>query len=500
MEEKERIRGGYTEDELYNLAMDGDWAAPEPLPGEDAEVNPFPVFALPPSLGLYVEALSESTQTPPEMAGALVLGVLASTFQGRYVIEPTPGWIEPLCLYIAAVAGPGERKSSVMKAVTAPLYAYETRRQMAERVELSISQARRDVAQKRIEKLKAQLAAKPSEAAAKELAEQIELLNNLPESHQYRLLIDDTTPEKLADIMSEQGGCISVCSPEGGVFTAMGGRYDGGANYDVYLKGHAGDPIKVDRIGRSSNIIINPRLTMLLAVQPEVISGIMKDRQMRGRGVCARFLYSWCPSLLGKRSACPRIMDDDIRNDYTDRVLQALDGSESGILRGDAEFNQLRINYQQAVEAELGGASLEAIRDWGGKLVGAVLRIAALFHCWYHPLDAAAHPIPASTLQQAMSIGDFFASSARRAYNVLEYSGKYNLAHYVLDKLRGCEDLTITRSELLHLCRRRCAVSEMLKEPLSLLEEAGYLRLERKRDVPHRPALTVQLNPLAKLM
>ena len=70
----------------------------------------------------------------------------------------------------------------------------------------------------------------------------------------------------------------------------------------------------------------------------------------------------------------------------------------------------------------------------------------------------------------------------------------------MLDKLRGCEDLTITRSELLHLCRRRCAVSEMLKEPLSLLEEAGYLRLERKRDVPHRPAQMVLLNPLAKLM
>ena len=69
-----------------------------------------------------------------------------------------------------------------------------------------------------------------------------------------------------------------------------------------------------------------------------------------------------------------------------------------------------------------------------------------------------------------------------------------------VDKLRGCEELCVTRSHLLHLCRRRCVVSEMLKEPLSLLEEAGYVRLERKRDVSHRPALTVQLNPLAKLM
>lgn len=53
--------------------------------------------------------------------------------------------------------------------------------------------------------------------------------------------------------MDAQGGCITVSSAEGGVFDSMAGRYEKGANFDIYLKGHSGDPITVDRIGRKAN-------------------------------------------------------------------------------------------------------------------------------------------------------------------------------------------------------------------------------------------------------
>lgn len=52
------------------------------------------------------------------------------------------------------------------------------------------------------------------------------------------------------------------------VFDSMEGQHDKGANFDVYLKGHAGDPIMVDRIGRKLNHILNPRLPMMLTIQP----------------------------------------------------------------------------------------------------------------------------------------------------------------------------------------------------------------------------------------
>ena len=499
MEERLDYFSSYNEDELYDMALRDNWERPEPLFDEADAPPDFPVFALPEDLAEYVTALAKSTQTPEAMAGSLALGVLASVFQGRYVTEITPDWTEPLNLYVAAVAGPGERKSAVMKAMTAPLYNYETRQQLAERVELTMKQSKREVVAKRIERLKLEQVKKSNPERERELLEQIELLESMPEEFPFRLLIDDSTPEKLMDVMDEQGGRITVCSTEGGVFQAMNGRYDGGANFDVYLKGHAGDPITVDRIGRRSNIIINPRLTMLLTVQPEVISGIMRNSQMRGRGLCARFLYSWCDSMLGRREINPPPVDNELREHYISRVEQALSGEQTGVLPGDAGYHELRLNYQELVEHDLVSPELEGLQDWGGKLVGAVCRIAALIHCWYHPLDAADYPIGRESFARAAALGDFFAASARRAYNLLGYNAKYNLAHYVWTKLLESDRLSLTHNELHAICRGKCPVSNILDAPLRLLESAGYIRLDTHRPKRGRPSGVIEVNPLVKI-
>ena len=82
----------------------------------------FPTDKLPSVLGSMVECLAEATQTPEEMGGLLSLGVLATLFQSRFRVEVTPDWQEPLCLYCAAVAPPGERKTAVISALTKPIY------------------------------------------------------------------------------------------------------------------------------------------------------------------------------------------------------------------------------------------------------------------------------------------------------------------------------------------------------------------------------------------
>ena len=70
-----------------------------------------------------------------------------------------------------------------------------------------------------------------------------------------RLIVDDASPEKIASLLCEQGGRLALFSAEGGIFDILAGRYtsNGMANFDVFLKGHAGDPIRVDRIGRPPN-------------------------------------------------------------------------------------------------------------------------------------------------------------------------------------------------------------------------------------------------------
>ena len=82
-----------------------------------------------------------------------------------------------------------------------------------------------------------------------------------------QLYADDVTPEKLTSVLAEHDGIASVISAEGGIFDQLaGGMYSKAVNIDVFLKGHAGDAIRIDRIGRNSESVESPALTLLFAV------------------------------------------------------------------------------------------------------------------------------------------------------------------------------------------------------------------------------------------
>ena len=114
----------------------------------------FPTDKLPSVLGSMVECLAEATQTPEEMGGLLSLGVLATLFQSRFRVEVTPDWQEPLCLYCAAVAPPGERKSAVISALTKPIYDYEKDEREFGAAEIEKNRAERDMLERKLQAAK----------------------------------------------------------------------------------------------------------------------------------------------------------------------------------------------------------------------------------------------------------------------------------------------------------------------------------------------------------
>ena len=84
----------------------------------------FPIEALPPVLGDYARAISESLQVSEDMAAVAVLGVVSLSVMGNFFIEPKTDWVESLNLYILITARPSERKTPVLKEVSAPVYEY----------------------------------------------------------------------------------------------------------------------------------------------------------------------------------------------------------------------------------------------------------------------------------------------------------------------------------------------------------------------------------------
>ena len=91
-----------------------------------------------------------------------------------------------------------------------------------------------------------------------------------------------------------------MISTEGGIFDIMAGRYSNKSNIDVWLKGHCGDAIYVDRMTREAECIMH-RHCQPSSLFNSVLDEIMSNTTMTGRGLIARFLYASPPSRIGSR-------------------------------------------------------------------------------------------------------------------------------------------------------------------------------------------------------
>src|SRR5262249_48807937 len=120
-----------------------------------------------------------------------------------------------------------------------------------------------------------------------------------------------------ASLLCEQGGRLAIISAEGGIFDVIAGRYSANIPHlDVWLKGHAGDPLRVDRKGRDPEYIPRPALTLGLMIQPDVLATIGRNTAFRGRGLLARFLYALPGSKVGHRRAGATPVPDEIASNY----------------------------------------------------------------------------------------------------------------------------------------------------------------------------------------
>jgi replicative DNA helicase len=100
--------------------VEDEWEEPTPLRAA-VDLPPFPVEALPDFLAAWVRAEATATQTPPDLAGMLVLATLATAAGGLARIQIRPGWQEPLNLFVVVALPPGSRKTAVFADVTRPL-------------------------------------------------------------------------------------------------------------------------------------------------------------------------------------------------------------------------------------------------------------------------------------------------------------------------------------------------------------------------------------------
>ena len=474
-----------------------DWPDLEPL--DDPVLPAFPTASLPPVIRDWVEAEAEATQTPADLPGMLSSAIIAALIAKRVGIEAWPGWKEPTNLFVAVLMDPGNRKSAVFDDATDPLRKLEADLIAEVRTDVARQCAERDTDNKRLEKLKKRAAENDDADARTQASDLAAKLESEPEPVLPRLLCDNVTPEQLEILLAQHGGRIANMSPEGGIFDIMAGRYsDGGASFDAWLKGHAGDDMRTDRVGRESVRIDKPALTCGYAIQPEVVRGLLKHRSMRGRGLLGRFLYAMPKSILGQRRIQPLPMPAEIAEAFHQRVqeLGHLEGEHLLCLTHDAQQNFK--HWCKSIEARLKpDGDLGHMNDWSGKLCGAALRLAGVLHMAERGTRGVGEAVQQPTIEAAITIAEYLIPHADAVLRMMDAAGTTaSHALHVLHWIRRQGATRFTERALWQSVRRRFKDRTQLDEALNELSTRGYIRrVESNATSKGRKSLAWEVNP-----
>lgn len=469
----------------------------KPLKPSADSLPPFPIDCLPSRLRSYVEVVAIHTQTPVDMAAGAALGVLAACLQGKVKVEGNIGHYEQTSLYIFLIAPPGSRKSAVIHAMTAAIEDYEQKYNEENKAAIRRNRQARESLQRDINRLTRQLEAKYDKLTELELQHTQDKLAELPEIKPLQIFTDDCTSESMVRLLRDNQGRMALISAEGGAFDNIIGRYTKKPNLDVWLKGICGDTIRVDRINREPDYIRNPALSMIISAQPSVLSEIMQNSLLDGRGFLARLLYINIPSAAMPKSFQSAPIPTAVQEDYHNLIFHLLNLSENEPITLHLALEAVKRMEKlcRSIETYLRNEHRD-MREWGSKYIGLVLRIAGLMHI----AADGDEDIQMATVENAIQIGSYAFYHALYAYSILGADETVEKALHVVTKLRKLSVTRISRSDLYQKCRGRFFRDAKEMEPvLTLLEQHGYIWM----DIPTysgvgRPSAgTIYINPAA---
>ena len=533
-----------------------DWEEPVPIVLDDVVV-PFPIEALPPQMRRLVESVAASLEVPVDFPATLLLGAVAGAAQRTYCVRVTRDYREPLCLFLIMAAASGERKTPAARVFREPYdkaqaILRERVRPVIAKAEFALSQLedekkrfladiggitreanklifaeseedvqRRDKLLERKERLR--------ERAA-ELSVNIKERTIPPEP---LLWLTEATPESIAKVLSDLQSLV-VFASEGDLIDVVAGQYtDKTGKLGILLSAYSMDTHTEGRMDGNREAV-EPRLTIILAVQHAVVEKLQGVKDFRERGLTPRFLYATPTSRVGCRAwNLDSDIDSEARSTY-ERIIGNLLGVElnvgslkasdvdlsdlmgEGTEQGAAEENkgplppqqELRLTpealmrfqeYARSLEPQLVAeeADLSGFVTWGSKLPGQMLRLAGVLHLLAHgeigdqsPCEA---PIEAGTVDRAIAIADYFKAHTLRLFVQRPHTREQVVLEWVVEN--GKAEFS---ARDVYRSRRRRFNEEMsqLNTTLANLEQLGWIARKLQGSAgPGRPSMRYLVNP-----
>ncbi|HEU4411650.1 MAG TPA: YfjI family protein [Polyangiaceae bacterium] len=411
-------------------------AEPEPPPD-------FPTAELPPFARAFVEEYARFGGVVPDGPATFALGAMSCALAGKFEVclklgEPgARGYYQPLNLFMLVVADTGERKSDALDAAFRPVYDHQAELTDLWKAEGPAAEAEAEAAKASAADAAARLKKSPNDrdlrkAYADALARQ-EAAKAPPAP---RLTTKDVTPERLADLMAEQGGRMCIAVDEAGFLRNALGKYNanGDTSLDVYLQGYSRQPVQIDRKSGPPIYMRRPTLTIAAGFQPGALRQAGSRSDFRDLGMLARFLLSVPRSLSGRRSYRTPAMRAATLDAWarTLRAMLTYPTPKAGVeppyvalsRDADARLEKLFDEIEFRLDPQRpGGGELAHMRDWTAKFISTVGRLAGLFHfsaaAARGELDLAyERPVSGETMANAVAVGRYYLAHARHVYEV----------------------------------------------------------------------------------
>jgi putative DNA primase/helicase len=270
--------------DLVSKSTSEEWPEPAPLGDDLRQVPGFDLCLLPSSLRPLVSDVSERMQTPLDFAASAVVVALAGCVGRRASIQPKANdtsWVVIPNIWGAIIAPPGYMKSPVLRSVTRPLTHIEEKWREEYQQETKVHETEKEMLE-----LKRQAWKELSKVAIKKgSATSPAPENSIEVPAQKRLILTDSTFEKLHEILSDNPAGVLVIRDELPGWLAGLDRQGREQERSFFLEAWNGDsPFTVDRIGRGSVHVPAACVSLFGNIQPSRLRSYLSDTITGGPG------------------------------------------------------------------------------------------------------------------------------------------------------------------------------------------------------------------------
>jgi len=448
---------------------------------------------------------AEGAGSPVDYVALGFLTAAASLIGGKRRVRPyaEADWQEPCILWGALVGDPSANKSPALDRVTNPLCDIEREHATEHQERLLIWQT--DCERAKVEKSawqanvkKAQEDGVPSPTMPADASE--------PDAPQRRrLLVQDSTPEALAMILSgNPAGTLHYRDELAGWLDSFDRYTPGGRSF--WLESYGGRAYVADRKGSPAPISITFNgVSVVGGIQPERLADALFGRNSPDDGMVARFLWAWPDRPAYKRPS--RAGDKGALR----AVYSRLDGLQWGTdLNGgnvpisvplDANAADLFSEFERA-NRSAGDEASGLFKSFCGKLPGTVLRLALVsqFSQWAFGGGDEPRSISVGTIGAVASFVDEYAKPAAlrvfgdAALSPVERNAAALARHIIKHRLTTFNARKLRRSAGLPGLKE----AEPFNDAVGLLLDADWLRDagHRDGDTPGRRSSDFTVNPL----